>query len=96
MISRSFFLLVYDVRNDRRRAKIARLMESLGERVQGSVFEAYLTPEELQKIFIKSEKAMNLQEDSLRVYALCETCRPRLKTLGQGALTPPPAAAIIL
>jgi CRISPR-associated protein Cas2 len=96
MHSRSFFLLTYDMRDDRRRNRIARLMESLGERVQGSVFEAYLTPDELQKIFTKSQKIMKLQEDSLRVYTICEACRPRLKTLGQGKPTPPPESAIVL
>lgn len=37
---RTFYVLAYDLSDDRRRAKIARLMESMGERVQGSVFEA--------------------------------------------------------
>ncbi len=92
---RPFFLLAYDIADNKRRAKIAKLMESLGERVQGSVFEAYLTPAELQKIVTRSEKVMNMDEDSLRIYTICEACRPRLKTLGQGKPTPPPAVMIV-
>lgn len=95
MPDRSFFLLAYDITDDKRRAKTAKLMESLGERVQGSVFEAWLTPAELQKIVTRSEKIMKMTEDSLRIYAVCEACRPRLKTMGQGKPTPPPALMII-
>lgn len=92
---RTFYLLAYDMTDDKRRAKIAKLMESLGERVQGSVFEAYLTAEELQKIFKKSEKIMKMDEDSLRIYFLCDSCRPKLKTFGQGKPTPPPDTMIV-
>lgn len=95
MSARAFYLLAYDIADNKRRAKIARLMESLGERVQGSVFEAWLSAAELQKIIGKSGKVMKVEEDSLRIYAICEACRPRLKTLGQGKPTPPPASLIL-
>jgi CRISPR-associated protein Cas2 len=95
MTTRSFYLLAYDMSDDKRRAKIAKLMESLGERVQGSVFEAYLNAAELQKIVKKSEKIMKMEEDSLRVYFLCEACRPKLQLLGQGKPTPPPDTMIV-
>jgi CRISPR-associated protein Cas2 len=92
---RSFYLLAYDIADNKRRAKIAKLMESMGERVQGSVFEAYLDSAELQKVVKKSEKVMEMAEDSLRVYFLCESCRPKLQTLGQGKPTPPPDTLIV-
>lgn len=95
MADRSFFLLAYDIADNARRARIAKLMESIGERVQGSVFEAWLTPTELQKIVTRSEKFMKMAEDSLRIYTICEACRPRLKTLGQGKPTPQPSVLII-
>jgi CRISPR-associated protein Cas2 len=88
-------LLAYDITSDRRRAKIAKLMESLGERVQGSVFEAWLTGEELSKLLGKARKTLNEKEDSLRVYLLCEACRPKVQVYGQGQPTPPPATLVI-
>ncbi len=94
-MERSFFLLAYDITSDRRRAKIAKLMESLGERVQGSVFEAWLTAVELEKLVKKAQKLLNEKEDSLRVYVICATCRPRLKVYGQGSPTPPPVVTIV-
>ncbi len=94
-MERSFFLLAYDITSDRRRAKIAKLMESLGERVQGSVFEAWLTTVELEKLVKKAQKLLNEKEDSLRVYVICAACRPRLKVYGQGSPTPPPVVTIV-
>lgn len=95
MAERSFYLLAYDISDNKRRNKIARLMESLGERVQGSVFEAWLTVEELGKVCKKSCKVMKDSEDSLRVYALCEACRPKIKVFGQGQATPPPGLMVV-
>ena len=95
MQARSFYLLAYDMRNDRRRAKLARLMESLGARVQGSVFEIYLTPRELQEMLGKAKKLMLEKEDSIRVYFICEDCRKKVKVLGQGTVNRPPEVLIV-
>ncbi len=95
MAERSFYVLAYDIGDNKRRAKIAKLMESLGERVQGSVFEAYLTPDELEKIHKKSQKVMSEKEDSLRVYSLCQACRERISVKGQGRVSPPPGLVVV-
>lgn len=92
---RTFFVLAYDIANDKRRAKIAKAMEAIGERVQGSVFEAYLTPAELDKLLRKTGKIMKESEDSLRIYTLCSTCRGKTQTRGIGQLTPAPGLMIV-
>ena len=95
MSSRNFYLLVYDITADRRRSKIARIMESIGDRVQYSVFEAYLTPKELKDILKRSQKVLEEEEDSLRVYFLCKDCREKVQTYGQGIITQPPDVMIV-
>jgi CRISPR-associated protein Cas2 len=92
---RSFYVLAYDIADDKRRAKIARLMESIGERVQGSVFEAYLTRLELEKLLKRVAKIMKVEEDSLRVYLLCAACREKVRSFGCGQVTPPPGVLIV-
>ena len=47
---RNFYLISYDIPNDKRRLKIAHLLEGYGERVQYSVFEVWATDEELTKL----------------------------------------------
>ena len=91
----TFYLLTYDIADDKRRLKIAKIMESVGERVQHSVFEAYLTPQELEKLLKRANKAMSAKEDSLRIYQLCLTCREKVRTEGQGTVTPPPGVMIV-
>lgn len=94
-MERSFYLLAYDISDNRRRQKIAKACESLAERVQYSVFEAYLTPPELDRLLKRTIKLMNTEEDSLRVYSLCSACRKKARTHGVGRLTEPPGLRII-
>ena len=94
-MERNFYLIAYDIPDDRRRQQIARLCESVADRVQYSVFEAYLTPNELEKLLRTAARRMNEEEDSLRVYLLCAACRGKVITRGQGKITPPPQVVIV-
>ncbi len=95
MAERSFYVLAYDIACNKRRARIAKAVEALCERVQGSVFEAYLNPAELAALLRKTGKIMKEEEDSLRVYMLCATCRTKIVAKGRGRVTPPPAAVVV-
>jgi len=96
MPARDFYVIVYDIVNDRRRNKVARWLERHGERVQYSVFEMYLTPEEWQRLWKHLARLIEPEEDSIRAYRLCAMCRQRIVHLGQGEPTPPPAAVMVL
>lgn len=95
MSERTFYLLTYDVADDKRRLKVAKTLEALGERVQYSVFEAYLTEAELTRLERKVKKVLNEKEDSLRIYTLCQACRPKARALGQGKITEAPGLMIV-
>ena len=95
MSTRSFYVLAYDIPDDRRRTKIAKLCESVAERVQGSVFEGYLSPQELKSLLKKVERVFETQEDSLRIYLLCAGCRQKVTSLGRGQVTQPPDVIIV-
>ena len=94
-MSRSFYVIVYDVVSDKRRLKMAKYLESLGDRVQYSVFEVYLTQQELEKLLRKFNKLIDAKEDSVRVYMLCEACRGKIEMLGKGEVTEPPGVVIV-
>ncbi len=94
-MERAFYVLAYDIANPKRLAKVAKYMESIGERVQDSVFEAYLNPPELEKLLKKMERLMELKEDSLRIYNLCAPCRERVRKIGIGQVTAPPGLTIV-
>ena len=95
MAAPTFYLLTYDITDDKRRLKIAKIMESVGDRVQHSVFEAYLTPPELEKLLKRVKKVLVQKDDSLRIYQLCASCREKVRTEGQGKVTPAPGVMIV-
>lgn len=49
-MTRGFYLISYDIPDDKRRTKIAHLLEGYGERVQYSVFEVWATEKELETL----------------------------------------------
>ena len=94
-MERGFYVLAYDIRDDKRRAKIAKIMESVGSRIQGSVFEAWFSQKELDQVILRSMKVLQDKEDSLRVYYLCEDCRAKIQVKGMGKVTEKPGLVII-
>lgn len=75
------WVIAYDVGDNRRRARLAARLEKTGVRVQGSVFEARLTPAQAKLLF---ERLAPLVErgDSLRLYALPRNAVAKSMTLG--------------
>ncbi|AEE15333.1 CRISPR-associated protein Cas2 [Thermodesulfobium narugense DSM 14796] len=80
----SFYVISYDVVEDRKRYKIAKLLEGKGTRVQKSVFECYLTEKELIKLNKEIMKKINPETDSVRIYLLCKRCKAAISVLGNG------------
>lgn len=92
---RDFYLAAYDISSNKRRAKIAKVMESMGARVQGSVFEIWLNKAELETLMKRVKRVLNEQEDSVRIYPVCQNCQAKLKILGQGKKTAAPELVIV-
>lgn len=85
-MARAFYLISYDIPNDRHRLRIAHLLEGYGERVQYSVFEVWLT--EKQLAHIKKALAREVEEGgSVRIYFLCASCRDQREVIGEGEPT---------
>jgi CRISPR-associated protein Cas2 len=80
-----FYLIAYDIPDDQRRTKVAKILEDFGDRVQYSVFEMELErPEQLVEMRSRLEKVLDLTTDSTRIYFLCQGCRAKVVILGQG------------
>ena len=65
-----YLVIAYDTPDDRRRARLAKLLKGFGERRQYSVFEARLTREQWAHLKGKLEALVNKEEDVLAVYFL--------------------------
>jgi len=91
-----FLVISYDIPNDKRRLKIARLLLDFGgERVQYSVFECHITERNLARLRERAAKVLNKEEDSLRFYQLCENCQPKVVLMGVAKASAEPGLRII-
>lgn len=82
----------YDVPDDRRRNRLARLLQGYGERVQYSVFECMLDDDQHAALRRRMERLVNAQEDSVRFYRLgpARQAAAAVEVLGLGRLTERP------
>ncbi|MFB3787124.1 MAG: CRISPR-associated endonuclease Cas2 [bacterium] len=82
-----FVMVTYDVRENRRRAKIANELKNYGQRVQYSVFECRVDADHDRKMREIIGKLISEEEDNLRYYCLCETCVQNVEIVGSGHIT---------
>ncbi|NLK01410.1 MAG: CRISPR-associated endonuclease Cas2 [Clostridia bacterium] len=66
---RHFVLIIYDISDNKRRNRMAKVLESFGTRVQRSAFEAILRPNKYQKLLKKIEPIPETT-DTVRVYKI--------------------------
>ena len=91
-----FVIVSYDVVDDKRRLKMAQALLDFGaERVQRSVFECYIEPRQWERLQGRLRRWLNAEEDSVRFYVLCESCRPRAEYWGLAHPVEEPGLRII-
>jgi len=81
------YAIAYDIVEDGRRNRVAQCLERWGRRVEKSLFECDLTPEELQKVTTRLREMLVLPEDRCHIYRLCGECFPKRTVIG-GDLEP--------
>lgn len=76
-------LVSYDISDDKRRYKVAKIMEGYGYRVQYSVFECELETPKLMELSKRLRPLVNPKsEESIRFYVLCADCAQKVKVIG--------------
>ncbi len=63
------YLVIYDISNNKRRAKLAKILEGYGTRVQYSAFEFKLNSVKYRKMINQATKLAD-SVDSIRIYKL--------------------------
>ena len=87
-MNRKFWLVCYDVRDERRLRRVAKTMERYGQRVQKSVFECWLTKALLKQMHEEINKVIDEKKDSVRFYTLCKECRGVTDSAGKTKIQP--------
>ena len=76
-------VISYDISDNKRRSKIAKIMEGYGYRVQYSVFECELDRKKLAELMQRLRPLVNKKaEESIRIYPLSAESEKKLKVIG--------------
>jgi len=89
------YVITYDIPCDKRRKKIADLLEGYGQRVQLSVFECLLNKRKYEELKQRLHKWVKLEEDSVRFYPLSGHTLSQVEIWGGVPLSQPPGSTII-
>lgn len=76
-------LVSYDISDDRRRNRLAKILKDYGIRVQYSVFELQVNDSQLAKLLGQVASVINTGDDNVRYYTLCAGCVKKVIVQGQ-------------
>ncbi|MEZ0329680.1 MAG: CRISPR-associated endonuclease Cas2 [Dissulfuribacterales bacterium] len=79
---KSYFVISYDISDNKRLAKIAKIMTKYTTRVLYSIFEGELTHEQERAVKSEVKRLLLPEEDSVIYFKLCTECADEIRTLG--------------
>jgi len=95
MKHKHFYVVAYDIADDRRRSKVVKVLEGIGHRVNYSVFECMLTDIQYQSMCERLSKLIAQKDDRIIIYPLCTECYARIRNLPERGNTIPPKIVVI-
>lgn len=75
-----FVVIIYDIVDNPRRGRLARLLLGYGNRVQYSGFEGHLTSKQIDTLTAKVAALIDEKEDKVRIYKIAG--QPQVKIFG--------------
>jgi len=91
-----FYVVVYDIPDNKRRQKVHDLLEGYGKWVQYSTFECVLSSTKFEELQKRLRYRVKLEEDSIRFYPLSRHTSGQVETWGVGPpITEFPGSVII-
>ena len=72
MNEKKHYLILYDIRNEKRLSKVAKILESYSIRVQYSVFESDMRELIMKQMKSRLEKVIDNTEDFVLIFDICE------------------------
>ena len=82
-------LVSYDVVDNSKRLALSKFLKGHLERVQKSVFEGVIPDRQLETVKRGIQKRINQEEDTVRIYLLCERCISAVEIIGTGVFIEP-------
>jgi len=91
---KQFVVVAYDVVSDARRVRLHQKLKGFGTPVQYSVFECLLDQTALERVIAMVKREICDDEDTVRIYFLCRSCRRKTYVIN-GEVTDIPPAIIV-
>lgn len=82
MHDQNYYIILYDISNNKRRTALFKVLESYGAAYQFSVFEARLDKLQFVKLRHAIKIIINKKQDRVAVVRVCENCRGKAELLG--------------
>jgi len=82
-------IVAYDIADERRLTKVAKVMLDYGVRVQKSIFEVAVNKQVFREMKQRVEKIIVWEEDGVKYFPVCERCAGTVEIIGQGQFTDP-------
>ena len=82
-----FTIVAYDIKDDKRRNRVAKTMKDYGTRVQYSVFECNMEYKILEEMKDRLSAVIDTEEGNIRIYKLCNACKGSIHVFGSGKVT---------
>ena len=79
-----FYLISFDICDDKTRRRVVKILEANATRVQKSVFEAWLNEKEFVNVKSKIDTLIDPLCDSVRYYLFCKNCVDNIQVSGIG------------
>lgn len=90
------YVICYDVADDRRRGRIAQILQGFGQRVQYSVFEALLDRRLFENLVSQIAGLADAADDRVAFYPLCSSCSGKRHALGVHVNVVPDAECVFV
>lgn len=91
------YVVAYDVEDDGLRARVAKVVEQYGRRVQWSVFECRLTPEMRDELSARLATVLAPPAvGHVRLYRVCAGCWEAALVVGKADADPREDAAVVV
>lgn len=89
-------IVAYDIADPRRLNRVAKVIKDYGTRVQKSIFEVDVDDKRFMEMKRRAEAEMDLEEDGVKYFPLCEKCAGTVEIIGQGIFIDPDEEYIVV
>lgn len=95
MRHKHFYVVTYDISDTKRRDKVMKVLEVIGDRVNFSVFECMLTDVQYRNLCCRLAKLVEARQDRINIYPICTECYARITYIPEVKTNIPPKIVVI-